>query len=203
MKCPICLVGVHESWRAAGQASGADGSTYGISKMQCPECHNDLIRVTHHVPQTQPSQYYAIPRRPTKEEIQGVPEKYAGLYREASDALEVSPRASAALSRACLQMLLREYGGVKPDTLVNEIGQVLASQSLPTELAETIGTIRIRGNYAVHPYKSSEPGKIVDIEEGEAEWGLEILKDLFDHYITKPKERKERLKAFDAKYKPS
>ena len=186
-----------------GDAHSTDGSRYKIDKMQCPECLNELILITQYVENKFLSHYYAIPRRPTKEKIQGVPEKYAGLYKEASDVLDVSPRASAALSRACLQMLLREYGNVKHGDLASEIEQVVASQSLPTDLAETIGTIRTRGNYAVHPDKSREPGKIVDIEAGEAEWGLEILKDLFDHYITKPKERKERLKAFDAKYKQS
>ena len=184
-----------------GDALGADGSIYEMSKMKCPECRNDLILINGYKNDAL-LHYYAVPQRPAKEKIQGVPEKYASLYREASDVLEVSPRASAALSRTCLQMLLREYGNVKPDTLVKEIEQVLASQSLTTELAKTIDTIRIRGNYAVHPDKSTEPGKIVDIEAGEAEWGLEILKDLFDHYITKPKDQSEKLKAFGAKYPP-
>ena len=201
MKCPICLVGVHPSWSTIGQARGADGSTYHLFQMECPACSNDLIRVKHNVPQTQPSQYYAIPRRPTKEEIRGVPEKYASLYREASDVLDISSRASAALSRTCLQLLLREYGGVKQGNLASEIEQAVESQSLPTDLAETMGTIRTRGNYAVHPDKSKEPGKIVDIEAGEAEWGLEILRALFEHYITKPKERKERMEEFKDKYK--
>lgn len=202
MKCPICLVGVHESWKKMGDAIGADGSVCEMSKMKCPECSNDLILINGYKNDAL-FHYYAVPRRPTKEKIHGVPEKYASLYQEASDVLDVSPRASAALSRACLQMLLREYGNVEQGDLASEIEQVVESQSLPTDLAETIGTIRIRGNYAVHPDKSKEPGKIVDIEEGEAEWGLETLEDLFDHYITKPRERKERLKAFDAKYKQS
>ena len=171
-----------------------------MRKMECPECQNELILVEQYKNYALLSQYYAVPQRPTREKIRGIPEKYASLYQDASDVLGTSPRASAALSRGCLQMLLREYGGVKPGTLESEIKQVVASNSLPARLATTIDTIRIRGNYAVHPDKSNKPGKITDIEEGEAEWGLEILKDLFEHYITKPTEQSERMKAFEDKY---
>lgn len=203
MKCPLCLVGVHESWKFVFAAHNVDGSRYKVRRMKCPECRNDLVLVEQRKSDALLSQYYAVPQRPASEKMPGIPEKYASLYKEAYGVVEISPRASAALSRACLQMLLREYGGVKHGNLESEIGQVVASNTLPASLAETIDTIRMRGNYAVHPDKSNEPGKITDIEEGEAEWGLEILKDLFEHYITKPAKHDERMKEFEDKYKSS
>ena len=200
MKCPVCLVGVHESWEFVDVAHSVDGSRYEMRRMACPECKSDLILVEQYKNDALLSQYYAVPQRPTREKMIGIPEKYARLYQDASDVLEISPRASAALSRACLQLLLREYGGVEPSSLVKEIDQVLASNSLPVRLAQTINAIRQMGNYAVHPDKRNKLGETVDIDEGEAEWGLEILKDLFEHYITKPKEQSEKMKAFKDKY---
>ena len=182
-------------------AHNVDGSRYEMLRMECPECHNDLILVEQRKRHALLSQYYAVPQRPAKEKVLGIPEKYTRLYQDASHVLEISPRASAALSRMCLQLLLREYGGVKHGRLESEIKQVVASNSLPKSLAETIDTIRIRGNYAVHPNDINEPGKIADIDEDEAAWGLEILKGLFEHYITKPAEQSEKMKAFAEKYK--
>jgi hypothetical protein len=54
-----------------------------------------------------------------------VPEHLSRDFREACIILGDSPRASAALSRRCLQALLRDAGGVKPGDLVKEIQQVL------------------------------------------------------------------------------
>ena len=46
--------------------------------------------------------------------------------------------------------------------------------------------IRQVGNFAAPPLKSSASGTIVDVEEGEAEWLLDVLEDLFDFYFVAP-----------------
>jgi len=51
-----------------------------------------------------------------------VPEQYASLAREAGLILADSPRASAVLSRRCLQQLLRNEAKAPPGTLFSEIG---------------------------------------------------------------------------------
>jgi uncharacterized protein DUF4145 len=115
-----------------------------------------------------------------------VPEEVARDYREACIVLPDSAKASAALSRRCLQHLLRTAAGVKPGDLASEIQQVLDGGSLPSRLAEAVDAIRNIGNFAAHPTKSTGTDSIVDVEPGEAEWNLDVLESLFDYYFVQP-----------------
>ena len=113
--------------------------------------------------------------------------------------LNDSPMASAALGRRCLQIILREHAKVKPQDLSNEIDEVLASKQLPTYIANDIDAIRHIGNFAAHPIKSTNSGEIVDVEDGEAEWTLDTLVQLFDHYFVGPADAKKKREALNAK----
>ena len=113
-----------------------------------------------------------------------VPEEYAADYREACNVLADSPKASAALSRRCLQRILREVAGVMAADLSKEIDAVLPS--LPSSIAEALDAVRVIGNFAAHPIKSTNTGEIVDVESGEAEWSLDVLESLFDFYFVQP-----------------
>ena len=100
-----------------------------------------------------------FPRGPARSALPSVvEEKFAADYREACIVLADSPKASAALSRRCLQMLLREKGGVKRGDLNSEIDQILNSKSLGSNLAGAIDAIRVIGNFAAHPMKSTNSG---------------------------------------------
>src|SRR5690606_25204210 len=71
-----------------------------------------------------------------------VPEMFSEDYNEAVIVLPDSPKASSALSRRCLQLLLREKAKVKHGNLANEIQQVIDSNQLPSHLSESIDAIR-------------------------------------------------------------
>ena len=114
-------------------------------------------------------------RRPAPPEV---PEEIAKDYNEACLVLSDSPKASAALSRRCLQSVLRTAAGAKPSDLSKEIDEVLASNSLPTHLHQSIDAVRQIGNFAAHPLKGSG-ATIEPVEPGEAEWSLETLEALF------------------------
>ena len=115
-----------------------------------------------------------------------VPPAIAEDYQEACLIIADSPKASAALSRRCLQALLRGVAGVKHGNLADEIQQVLDSGKLPSDLAGSIDAIRHIGNFAAHPTKDKATGEIVEVEPGEAEWNLEVLESLFDFYYVRP-----------------
>jgi Domain of unknown function (DUF4145) len=120
-------------------------------------------------------------------------------YLEACLVLADSPKASAALSRRCLQSILREKGGVKKGDLANEIQQVLDGGKLPSYIEESIDAVRNIGNFAAHPGKSVSTGGIVTVEPGEAEWNLEVIEMLFDFYYVQPAAVKARRDALNAK----
>lgn len=121
-------------------------------------------------------------------------------YEEAALILGFSRKASAALSRRCLQHVLIEMGGVTPsENLSKQIDSVL--DILPSTLADNIDAVRVLGNFSAHPIKSRNTGEIVDVEEGEAEWLLEVLEDLFEYYYVAPSRAKSRRVALNAKLK--
>jgi hypothetical protein len=128
-----------------------------------------------------------------------VPPGIAEDYKEACLVLSDSPKASAALSRRCLQKLLRQSAGVKPGDLSAEIQQVLDGGKLPSDIAENIDAIRNIGNFAAHPNKSKSTGEVVPVEPHEAEWNLEVLESLFDFYYVQPAKAKARRDALNKK----
>lgn len=128
-----------------------------------------------------------------------VPKEFSQDYVEAVLVFADSAKASAALSRRCLQHLLREKVKVKKQDLAKEIQEILDSGKLPSHIAESLDAIRNIGNFAAHPMKSQSTGEIVDVEPGEAEWNLDVLEMLFDFYFVAPERTKQRRDALNKK----
>ena len=122
-------------------------------------------------------------------------------FQEAVAVLADSSAASAALSRRCLQRLLRESGDVEEGNLSVEIDQVLARGDLPSALSEALDAVREIGNFASHPMKSQVSGEILPVEPGEAEWNLDVLESLFDFYFVQPAKMAARKAALNQKLK--
>ena len=110
-----------------------------------------------------------------------------------------SAKASAALSRRCLQLLLRDKAKVKHQDLVKEIQELLDRGTLPSHIAESLDAARNIGNFAAHATKSKSTGEIVPVEDGEAEWNLDVLESLFDFYFVSPARTKARRDALNKK----
>lgn len=201
MKCPYCLVEINPNF--AETPLGIDFEGYWSSfVMNCPNqnCNKLIVELALGKPYT--NEYGQVYNYNLKEVIntqivkpivssraQVPPEVdyvFANDYNEASLILSFSPKASAALSRRCLQNILREKAGIKKGDLANEIQQVIDSKTLPTHLLESIDAIRNIGNFAAHPLKSSATGEIIEVEVGEAEWLLDVIEALFDFYFVQP-----------------
>ena len=133
-----------------------------------------------------------------------VPTTIAEDYIEACNVLPISAKASAALSRRCLQNMLRAHGYVAKD-LAKEIDLLLnekdASKAIPSNLRDTIDGIRNFGNFSAHPVTDLTSLQIIEVEPHEAEWSLEILEEMFDHFYVRPAAAKARKAALDAKLK--
>jgi hypothetical protein len=207
MRCPHCLTSFFDD--PDEQNLGSDRtSSWRLFKRKCPECGrfilsldekwNEHPKVPQFHPRVIPCYPKAVSRVPLGPEV---PEEFTEDYREACLTLPDSPKASAALSRRCLQHLLRDEAKVKPGSLSNEIQQVLDSGKLPSYLAESLDAVRNIGNFAAHPTKSKASGEIIDVEPGEAEWNLDVLESLFDFYFTQPALLKKKREALNAKLK--
>jgi hypothetical protein len=145
------------------------------------------------------------PTSVTRKVAPEIPDPFRADFLEACAVLKDSPKASAAISRRCLQMILRDVAKVKHADLSREIDEALPT--LPSMLAESVDAIRNLGNFAAHPIKSSNTGEIIPVEPGEAEWLLDVLEGLFDFYFVQPailKKKRDELnkKLADAKKPP-
>lgn len=203
MKCPHCLVGLPNQLNREYIVEDKNGH-WRIEYKICTECKNVMIYLDepHNFSgQTMNISRMVYPkgitRKPLPTEIND--EEIVEDYNEACLILADSPKASAALSRRCLQHLLREKAGVKKKTLANEIEQVLDSKQLPSYLSESLDAIRNIGKFAAHPIKSESSGEIVDVEDGEAEWNLDVLEGLFDFYYVQPAILKKKREALNKK----
>jgi len=188
MKCPHCLNGFHSDKSRYVIGSDIDGE-WSVTYEECPECGKFIIELeVSEVSGRSPGKIFqAYPKGVSRTQVaKDVPDKFADDYKEACLVLSDSPKASSALSRRCLQNILREKGGIKSGDLAGEIQQVLDSKQLPSHLSAAIDAVRNIGNFAAHPIKSTNTGVIVGVEAGEAEWLLDVLEGLFDFYFVQP-----------------
>jgi hypothetical protein len=77
----------------------------------------------------------------------------------------------------------------------------LRSAAAPTGLRTTLDLIRNFGNFGAHVINDQTTLQIIDVEDQEAEYCLDVLDALFDHYYVKPAEAKRRKDLLDAKLK--
>ncbi|MBU2522668.1 MAG: DUF4145 domain-containing protein [Nanoarchaeota archaeon] len=127
-----------------------------------------------------------------------VPTDISKDYNEACVIEHLSPKAAAALARRCLQNMLHGQGIIE-DNLSKEIES--AMKSLPSHLNEAIDSIRNVGNFGAHPIKSTNTGLILEVENGEAEWNLDIIEQLFDFYYVQPAKTKLKKDSLNIKLK--
>jgi len=194
MKCMHCLVEYHPNKRTEILGDDTEGG-WAVSILHCPACEKMNLFLLHCDIERSPYArvgkiHKEIPIRPRGSNRQPCPQEVPPLlaedYMEACLVLTDSPKASAALSRRCLQNLLREAAKVKRGNLADEIQEVIDSDRLPSHLVQVIDAVRQTGNFAAHPMKSKSSGEILPVEPHEAEWNLDVLEALFDFYYVQP-----------------
>jgi Domain of unknown function (DUF4145) len=210
MDCPHCGKAFHDSWNSVEikPAKTIPDTEWIALVTTCPACKNSTI-LLRKIEVKSPNQREPLEdltvypkrafRRPTPEQVPpGIKED----YEEACAVLPISEKASAALSRRCLQTILREQGYSQRD-LAQQIDALLAesnsAKAIPTGLRTTVDAIRNFGNFSAHPVTDQTTLQVIEVEVGEAEWCLEILEDMFDHYYVKPAQAAARKAALDAK----
>ena len=126
-----------------------------------------------------------------------VPKVISDDYFEACLILNKSPKASATLSRRCLQGMIRDFWNIKKGRLIDEIREL---GKLHPATAELIDPVRKLGNIGAHMEK--DVNLIIDVEPDEAQLLIELLEQLFeDWYIDRyvREKRKEKLISSAAK----
>jgi hypothetical protein len=179
-----------------------------ITGVCCPNCLRLVVTIesgtytkesTNHYKFEADSEHVVWPLQYVRSIPAEVPDDIARDYQEASATLNISPKASAALSRRCLQAVLRNAAKAMQHNLVDQIKHV--RPSLPSYISDNVDAIRNIGNFAAHPIKDTASNQIVDVEPGEAEWNLDVLDMLFDFYYVQPAIARKRRDDLNTKLK--
>lgn len=203
MKCPHCLVTFDDHW--SEQDFVMDKMAWwSIRWTKCSACQKATIRLRAvRVGEQGEAETTVWPKGSNRPVAPEVPDVYANQFREACVVLPDSANASAALSRRCLQSLLVNEAGAKRGNLVKQIEEVVGSKQLRPQLADNLHYVRKVGNLAAHETKSDHTGEIVEATNEEAEWLIEVLEGLFEHFFVEPVREQQRRERFDARMKAS
>jgi hypothetical protein len=179
--------------------ASSEKETIFVDSSMCPACHKVIVFLRRYDTYANLlAENLVYPMNATRLVPTEVPPYIGNDFVQAASVLPISEKASAALSRRCLQNVLSDNGFKKKD-LNDQIEDALPT--LPTRIAENLDAIRNIGNFAAHPLKHQSTGLIVDVEPEEANWNLDVLEQLFDLYYVQPKKAAEKRKKLDEKLK--
>ena len=116
-------------------------------------------------------------------------------YNEAADIANRSPRASCALLRLAIQMLLKQLGE-KGDNINNDIKNLVA-KGLDPKIQQALDIVRVTGNHAVHP------GEIDFNDTTDVQTLFDLINVIADTMITQPKRIEAMYKRLPQKDKES
>lgn len=216
MKCPYCQ---HDFVPTSGNIEGghiyfqhADFTgflkNFKVRHVVCPneECKKSILEIHVDYCNANP-QIYAnavkatcIPtRRILPEGISRrypdyIPQQLRGDYEEACKIVDLSPKASATLARRCLQGIIRDFQGIKRDSLFEEVNALKGT--IEPALWDAIDAVRGIGNIGAHMEK--DVNVIVDIDPDEARQLIGLIEMLFDEWYVQREERAKRLQAIKA-----
>ncbi len=215
MDCPHCGRAFHDHWKTDLVVRYSVDEPYNATRIWefevaiCPACKGVIIELEEKEIKSQmegwltKQRFRAYPRNSFRKPVsKEVPRDIANDYEEACAVISISEKASAALSRRCLQTVLRDQGYMQHN-LVQQIDALLNEKdplkAIPSGLRQTIDLVRNFGNFSAHPITDQTTLQVIDVEPQEAESCLEILDEVFDHFYVKPALAAARKAALDAK----
>lgn len=120
-----------------------------------------------------------------------IPSPIINDYEEACAILETSPKASATLSRRCLQGIIRDFYGISKNRLIDEINAI--KDLIDPLIWQSIDAVRKVGNIGAHMEK--DINLIIDVEPKEAYLLKELIELLFEEWYIHRHEREMKLKS--------
>lgn len=120
-----------------------------------------------------------------------IPKAILADYNEACLIKDLSPKASATLSRRSLQGIIRDFWGVKKGRLVDEINGIKDLVDPITWLA--IDSVRSIGNIGAHMEK--DINLIIDVEPEEAQLLIGLIEILIKDWYVARHERQKHLES--------
>ncbi|MGB4589004.1 MAG: DUF4145 domain-containing protein [Clostridiaceae bacterium] len=113
-------------------------------------------------------------------------------YEEACSIANLSPKASATLSRRCLQGMIRDYWSISgKKNLYEEIEAI--QDKIDPQVAKVLNGVRQLGNIGAHMEKAID--LIIDIDPNEAEKLIQLIEYLIEQWYIKRHDSDDLLKS--------
>lgn len=171
-----------------GDGTPNDPSTLEVIFLRCPNCGEYTIQLSGIGDKVKDISTTNIrPCSLAKQYPQYIPENIRNDYEEACAIVSLSPKASATLSRRCLQGIIRDFWGISKSSLYQEIDAI--KDKIPTDLWTTIDALRQLGNIGAHMEKDTNV--IVDIDPDEAGSLIKLIELLMKEWYINREERKQ------------
>ncbi len=119
-----------------------------------------------------------------------VPKPISDDYYEACRIRDLSPKASATLSRRCLQGMIRDFWKISKPKLKEEIEEL--KNLIDVSTWEAIDSVRNVGNIGAHMEK--DINLIIDVEPEEAQLLIGLIEQLVEDWYIQKHDREERMK---------
>jgi hypothetical protein len=127
-----------------------------------------------------------------------IPQPLQGDYYEACAIRDLSPKASATMTRRCLQGMIRDFCGIQKMRLIDEINELRdrvhrgnAPVGVLPDTVDAIDRVREIGNIGAH--MEADINVIVDVDPDEAQILIELVETLFAEWYVARHDRTERL----------
>lgn len=181
------------------------GNKYGtqyiiVTVIVCPnpECREYSVNVSLHdetlnfgrlIPDKAKKTWRIIPESDVKIFPDYIPSPIIQDYKEACLIKELSPKASATLSRRCLQGIIRDFWGIKRSRLIDEI-EAIKDRVDPLTWA-AIDAVRTIGNIGAHMEK--DINLVIDVDPEEANLLVGLIETLITEWYIGRFERQRRM----------
>jgi hypothetical protein len=143
-----------------------------------------------------------LPRGASKPQPAYIPSVIAEDYYEACLIRDLSAKASATLTRRCLQGMIRDFAKISKGRLIDEIDTLRAAvkdgtadRSITQESIDAIDHVRGIGNIGAHMERDID--LIVPVDPGEAQALIELVEMLFDEWYGARARRVARLASIE------
>lgn len=162
-------------------------STIEIIFYKCPNCNEYSIFTVGVGSSVKDTDVQIRPRSSAKVFPKYIPQNIRQDYEEACAIIKLSPKASATLSRRCLQGMIHDFWNIKGKNLNAEITAL--KDKIPTDLWTSIDALRQLGNIGAHMEKDTSI--IVDIDPNEADSLVKLIELLIKEWYVDREERRQ------------
>ena len=190
-KCPFCSMIIpltldtlsvrnpsFESSSDTQRYIGESESLLELSFIRCPNCGEYTISAKGKGSAVDDVDVTIRPKSIAYKFPDYIPQAIRSDYEEACSIVNLSPKASATLSRRCLQDMIRDFFQVSKANLFEEINAI--KDKIPTEQWAVLDGLRRIGNIGAHMER--DINLIVDIEPGEAQKLIKLIELLLQQW---------------------